>query len=134
MLKINNDDLNVANVTQKPAVEKVSNVEKVSSSYDHPAGGNYYPPGAATSQRSIELPLATGAEKLDVAVQELNEYMQVVQRELHFSVDKDSGHTVIKVMDLATKEVIRQIPNEEALNIASKLAEGVDMKLFSEYI
>jgi len=41
---------------------------------------------------------------------------------------------VIKVMDLATKEVIRQIPNEEALNIASKLAEGVDMKLFSEYI
>ena len=74
------------------------------------------------------------SEKLDAAVRELNEHIQAVQRELHFSVDKDSGQTVIKVMDLSTQEVIRQIPNEEALSFARKLDEGVELELLSEYI
>ena len=37
---------------------------------------------------------------------------------LQFSLDKDSGKTVVKVMDTDTNEVIRQIPSEEVLAIS----------------
>lgn len=116
MVKISNDNLNVANMNHSPVVEKVAPVQKIASVRDLPARHEN-----------------VSSEKIDDAVRELNEHIQVVQRELHFSVDEDSGRTVIKVMDLATQEVIRQIPNEEALKVARKLGEGVDLNLFSEY-
>ncbi|HQV89775.1 MAG TPA: flagellar protein FlaG [Nitrosomonas sp.] len=37
------------------------------------------------------------------------------------SVDQDTGKTVVKVMDIHTDEVIRQIPTEEAISIARTL-------------
>lgn len=117
MVTINNDNLNVANINHTSVVEKIAPVEKTSSTRDLPA-------------RHEE----ANSKKLDDAVRELNEHIQTVQRELHFSVDEDSGQTVIKVMDLATKEVIRQIPNEEALSFARKLEEGIELELLSEYI
>jgi len=40
---------------------------------------------------------------------------------LQFSIDEDTGKTIIKVMDVHTEEVIRQIPTEEAVKIARTL-------------
>ena len=74
------------------------------------------------------------AREIDDAVQDINEYIQVAHRELLFSVDEDSGRTVIKVMDMNTNEVIRQIPNEEALKFARMLEEGADLELINTYI
>ena len=121
-----NDNLNVANINHTSVVEKIDPVQKNSSTRDLPARHE--------EVNSEKLDVAVRELKLDDAVRELNEHIQVVQRELHFSVDEDSGQTVIKVMDLATKEVIRQIPNEEALSFARKLNEGVELELLSEYI
>ncbi len=117
MINFNNDNLNVANIDKTGVVEKISHIQKNSSTVDHQVQHDEIDP-----------------KKLDDAVRDLNEHIQVVQRELHFSVDEDTGQTVIKVTDLATNEVIRQIPNEEALNFARKLNEGVELVLFSEYI
>ena len=72
-------------------------------------------------------------EEIDDAVRDLNDHAQVVHRELHFSIDKDSGHTVIKVIDAKTDEVIRQIPGEEALKVAQRLSEGADLEIFNSY-
>ena len=74
------------------------------------------------------------AKEINDAVQDINEHIQAAHRELLFSIDKDSGHTVIKVMDMDTKEVIRQIPNEEALKFARMLEEGADLELINTYI
>ena len=74
------------------------------------------------------------AKKIDDVVQDINEHIQAAHRELLFSVDEDSGRTVIKVMDMNTKEVIRQIPNEEALKFARMLEEGADLELINTYI
>ena len=71
--------------------------------------------------------------KLDEAVQEINDHLQQVHRELRFNIDKDSGRTVIKVVDAETKEVIRQIPDEEALRFAQRLNEGIGFKLLNAY-
>ena len=45
----------------------------------------------------------------------------MLRRNLQFSVDEDSGRTVIKVVDTDSEEVIRQIPPEEILNISRSL-------------
>src|SRR5437016_2994263 len=52
---------------------------------------------------------------LEAAVSHLNTHAQLLQRDLQFSIDENSGQTVIKVIDPETKEVIRQIPAEETL-------------------
>lgn len=59
--------------------------------------------------------------ELDYAVNKLNEYIQNSRRDLHFSVDKDSGRVVVKVIDSETREVIRQIPSEEVIALAHGL-------------
>jgi flagellar protein FlaG len=60
-------------------------------------------------------------EKLDAAIDRLNEMMESSQRSLSFSVDKTSDKVVVEVRDLTTDKVIRQIPNEEALEFAESL-------------
>ena len=63
-------------------------------------------------------------QSLNNAVKQLNSYVQSTNRNLEFNIDNDSGQTVIKVTDSETDELIRQIPNEEALYIAKQLTEG----------
>ena len=66
------------------------------------------------------------------AVSKLNDYVQNVQRNLSFSVDKDSGETVIKVYDAQTKEVIRQIPPDETLKLAASIDQQLSHLLVKE--
>ncbi|MDO9372649.1 MAG: flagellar protein FlaG [Gammaproteobacteria bacterium] len=74
-------------------------------------------PASSTEQ---DTPAASGVE-LTKAVSRLNDYVQNLSRDLQFSIDEETGYTVITVTDSATQEVIRQIPSEEALAIAHSL-------------
>lgn len=70
---------------------------------------------------------ASEINKLDdpKAVQEaanrLQDFVSEVRGDIQFSLDSDSGRTVVKVIDRTTKEVIRQLPSQEALEIAKAL-------------
>ena len=55
------------------------------------------------------------------AVKRINKMMESLGQSLEFSVDSDSQRTVVKVVDQETREVIRQMPTEEALQIAKAL-------------
>lgn len=57
-------------------------------------------------------------EQVEVAVEAVQKAVEPVARNLQFSIDKETGKTVISVVDAATREVIRQIPGEEILAIA----------------
>jgi flagellar protein FlaG len=59
---------------------------------------------------------------LSQAVSRLNAHVQNIHRELEFSIDKATGRTIIKVIDSSTKEVIRQLPPEEVLQVARRIA------------
>jgi len=61
------------------------------------------------------------SRQLESAVSKISEFVQNFQRDLTFSVDKDSGRIVIKVIDSKTKDVIRQIPSEVVLRLAKNL-------------
>jgi len=60
-------------------------------------------------------------EELDKTVVKLNDSLQVVQRNLEFSIDKELGQVVINVIDKKTKDIVRQIPSEEVLELAKNL-------------
>ena len=44
---------------------------------------------------------------------------------LTFSRHKETGRTIIKVMDKQSHELIREIPSEEVLNLAAKIDEMI---------
>lgn len=76
---------------------------------------------AAQPAVAAAIPAATGSLQLAQAVSQLNQTMQSHASDLEFSVDKDSHSTVVKVVDQKTKELIRQMPSVEALEIAKAL-------------
>ena len=69
--------------------------------------------------------------ELTGAIDQLNGYLEATQRGLHFSIDDDSGRTIVRVVDMETDEVIRQIPSEEMLALIRHFSE-VTGKIFDE--
>jgi len=65
-------------------------------------------------------------EKVREVVEQLNSHAQAVNRDLHFSVDDDSGRTVIKVINSETAELVRQIPSEEVLRLSKTIQETIE--------
>lgn len=77
------------------------------------AAGNALPPE----------PAEVSAEELQNVVKRLNEHVQMVNRNLQFSVDEASGRSVIRVVNAETQELVRQIPSEEVLRISQFIKE-----------
>ncbi len=59
-------------------------------------------------------------------VNELNDAILGVRRELRFSIDEDSGRAVVQVMDSETGEMIRQLPSEEILAVSRHIREVLE--------
>lgn len=60
-------------------------------------------------------------EQIKQAVQEIQEASDILGHNLRFSIDEETGKSIIKVLDAHTDEVIRQFPTEEAIEIARTL-------------
>ena len=81
---------------------------------------------AMRTQDLQETPIAkqnvqSSREQLKEAVKATNDFVSLVNNAVEFSLDDDTGITVVKVVDKNTKEVVRQIPSEEMLAIAKAL-------------
>ena len=61
------------------------------------------------------------ADQVKQAVQDINQSLQSAAQGLEFSIDTDSKEVIIKVVDQETREVLRQMPSKEALDIARAL-------------
>ena len=64
------------------------------------------------------------SEPLEEVVSDLNNLVRELHRELQFSVDEDSGETVIKVIDKETDEIVRRIPSEEIMELRRRLQQA----------
>lgn len=84
-------------------------------------------PGAqrdATSPQGTEAKsssVSPDRKQLEEALTKIQKAVGPVAQNLLFSIDEDTGKTVIKVVDSSTKETIRQIPSEEVLSIVKAL-------------
>jgi flagellar protein FlaG len=55
------------------------------------------------------------------AVKHINKSIETLAPGIEFSIDEQAHTTVVKVVDLKTKEVLRQMPSAETLEIAKTL-------------
>jgi flagellar protein FlaG len=79
---------------------------------------------AADDGRDVPLNQAADVEqveKVESAVSRISDFVQNFQRDIQFSIDKESDRLVVKVVDSETQEVIRQIPSEETLRLVEHL-------------
>lgn len=76
-----------------------------------PAGGKETPPRPAPPP-------------MELAVEQINRYLSESRRHLMFEVDRQSGRTVIRVVNPDTQEVIREIPPQEVRRLASQISAG----------
>ncbi|HWS03660.1 MAG TPA: flagellar protein FlaG [Gammaproteobacteria bacterium] len=89
-------------------------------------GGNTLPTTGEVQPSQPPTEEKVAGTDISDAVKTLSTYVQNMSRELHISVDEDSGRTVIRVIDPDSKEVIRQIPEEEILALARDGLEDRD--------
>ena len=66
---------------------------------------------------------------VEKAVEKLNQSTQFTSQGLRFSIDDETGKTVIKVIDSATENVVRQIPTVDALALAHAIDKMKGMLL-----
>lgn len=60
-------------------------------------------------------------QQLDAALKNVRAFVEPINSDLEFSMDEDTGQTIVKIIDRNTKEIIRQMPSEEMVAIAKAL-------------
>lgn len=84
-------------------------------------------------QTKSELMPGLSHDKVEEAVASLNAFVQLMDRNVSFEIDVESGRDVISVFEKETKELIRQIPSEETLELLKRMDNMVGV-LFSENV
>ncbi|CAM8656761.1 FlaG Uncharacterized flagellar protein FlaG [Burkholderiales bacterium] len=59
--------------------------------------------------------------ELDKALETLNEHASVAKRSLGFSFDESLNRSIVRVTDLESGKVIRQIPHEVVIRVAKSI-------------
>ena len=86
----------------------------------HPSDPTNVSPPKNAVEKSMEPP-EPSAKELQEALDIIEQAIRTTTDELNFSIDEESGRTVVKVIDKTTDEVIRQFPSKEVLDIARAL-------------
>jgi len=81
--------------------------------------------GQAAAAQAQEEEQAEAVETSEVmaAVEFVNSEVQNYTRNLEFSVEEETGETIVRVYDTETEELVRQIPSEDMVELARRLQE-----------
>jgi flagellar protein FlaG len=101
-----------------PAVSASDTPSKTSVAAAASGAGKDADPAAAPERGAVEK-----------AVEKLNQSAQFSSQGLRFSIDDETGKTVVKVIDSATENVLRQIPTVDALALAHAIDKMKGMLL-----
>ena len=95
-------------------------------------GGNNLPSRAEESNQVDEQERVQATSgSLEDNVEVVSDFVQNIQRDLEFSVDRDLDRTVVRVVDSDSGELIRQIPEDIFLELARKLKQDGELQLFN---
>src|SRR5687768_15893350 len=80
-------------------------------------------PGSAQEPVSPAAPGIAHAEPAELrkVVDGINDQLRALAQGIRFTVDDETGRTVVRILDTETGQVIRQIPSEEMLAISQSL-------------
>jgi flagellar protein FlaG len=75
----------------------------------------------APKPSQVEQSTAHSREVVDQAARRIEDFVKSVGRSLSFSVESGTGHSVLRVVNPSSGEVIRQLPAEETMRIARSI-------------
>jgi flagellar protein FlaG len=106
-----------AYVPQRPAQRSAP------ASEPRPVGGGLEAaPERPTPPQTQPLSSQVSQQELEAAVAKIKEAIKPLNsNSLEFSIDDSTGRTIVRIVDSATKEVVRQIPSEEMLAIVRSI-------------
>lgn len=64
---------------------------------------------------------APGTEEVRDAIKKIEQVVSPAAQDLRFSIDEETGITVVKLIDTQTQTVLRQIPTLEVIEISKAL-------------
>lgn len=88
-----------------------------------PAAGGKVPPDGGKAAPAVDRDPPRPAD-VTRAIQVIETYLRESARGLRLNYDEASGRTIVTVVDLATGEIVRQIPAEEILALARRAADA----------
>lgn len=105
---------------------KYDGVQQVSSQKEQISKTEVSEQASQTVEKAIEA--SKEREKLNRAereriVQQMNDFISSINKGLSFRVDEESGRDVVTIYEADTGDIIRQIPDEEMLEILRRLRE-----------
>lgn len=109
---------------------------KIASGYDNSQGTSSASKAVVASEmsqltsRGIEQTMEATQSRLkfseqerEKVVEQMNDFISTIQTGLSFRVDEESGRDVVTIYEESTGEIIRQIPDEEMLEVLRRLRE-----------
>ncbi len=73
------------------------------------------------------------SQKLEMAVDQLNKTMETYGTELKFTIHKESGEVLVKVINTKDDSVIREIPPERVLDFIGRIKKMLGI-IFDKFI
>ena len=106
-------------------VQEVSNGTDLHATALHTSQNVPQPSAVRSTDVRVPEPQSSGSEvnkkELDQALARVREVFQKADSRMEFSVDPDLGRVIVKIMDGESGTVIRQIPQQEVLDLAKSL-------------
>jgi flagellar protein FlaG len=78
-------------------------------------------PAAAVAPAAAPAQASPKHDDVKQAVKEIQTFVNNVTTNVQFSVDQDTGRTIVSVIDTETKQIVRQIPTQDVMKIARAL-------------
>lgn len=99
-----------------------SNADKVTLSVDSESKTPYdLEKSSLKNTQDSSLKLEENDSEIEEAIEVIADFMKVTTQNVNFYKDETSDKTVIKVFDGESKDLIKQFPSEEFLDIANKI-------------
>jgi flagellar protein FlaG len=73
------------------------------------------------------------SEKVEIAIETLNEGLKSFDVKREFSVEKQLNAVIVRLIDKDKNEIIKQIPSEEALRLSKNIKEMVGLMLDEKF-
>lgn len=115
-------NINASNAAMDTQLARMAS-QQTAASGQRSASAQQTPPSEAVRADPANKQSAAEPDRATLlqAVEEVQKAIAPVAQNLLFSIDDDTGRTIVKIVDSQTDEVIRQMPSEEVLAISKAI-------------
>ncbi|WP_069650353.1 flagellar protein FlaG [Caloranaerobacter ferrireducens] len=121
-MKIENS-LVSANINSQTSIRNIKYVEEVSKIQGIDGNTNMNENADIPLSQKPQYELSIGEKALIKAIEDANKKLVGAQKEVRFSIHEATKQIMIKIVNIETNEVIREIPPEKILDVVAKIIE-----------